>query len=300
MRLEQLRYFIDVADTGSINSTAKKFFATQQSINAALKRLEEDIGYTLLERSTSGVRLTKEGKIFLEYAVQTVEGYHNVLDRLAKLDNVSDTVMEGELHIASASVLGDIAFPKILNGFRNNYPQVNIKIAKVPNEDVISLIRQEKFDLGLLTANFRYVQRAMERCEALEGKTILEDQLVVCMKSTSRFSGQKELDQQIMSELTFSIYSYIVSQKYKKATYNNAMHVSDDAEFHKRLIEQDLCVTLMPKFAYEYLFKSKRFTSAFIKGTKTISHCYIMKKNKKNKLLTTFIDYVEEYIRNNY
>ena len=55
VRLDQLNYFVEVAKSGSINHAAQRLFATQQTVNAALKRLEKELGYTLLVRSASGV-----------------------------------------------------------------------------------------------------------------------------------------------------------------------------------------------------------------------------------------------------
>ncbi len=302
MRLEQLRYFIDVANTGSINFTAKKFFATQQSINAALKRLEEEVGYTLLKRSSSGVCLTKGGQLFLDYAIETVDGYNRTLDLLAQLNQSKKSKdIAANLRIASGSVLCDVAFPKILSSFHGTYPKIDLKVAKLDNEDIIDAVEREEYDMGFLTANIDYIEEEVAKHESLTYKNIMEDQVVVCLKSNSAYAGEKEVDPvNFLRDVKLSYYNMVPSKRIKEYSYNSAMHISDDAEFHKKLIEQDLCVTLMPKFAYEELFKSKRFTCVFIKDTVKIMHCIIMKKSRKTPAVMLFADAVENYMLVNY
>ena len=73
MKLQQLKYAIEVARWGSINIAAKKLFISQPSLSAAIKELETEIHQTIFERTNRGVSLTREGSEFLGYARQVVE-----------------------------------------------------------------------------------------------------------------------------------------------------------------------------------------------------------------------------------
>lgn len=71
--LQQLRYAITVAETGSINRAAEKLLVSQPSLSKAISELEKEIGVTIFYRHNRGVSLAEEGFRFLSYARQVVE-----------------------------------------------------------------------------------------------------------------------------------------------------------------------------------------------------------------------------------
>ncbi|MGL6292249.1 LysR family transcriptional regulator [Eubacterium aggregans] len=75
MTLQQLKYAIAVADSGSMNQAAARLFITQPSLSATIKELEEEIGVLLFLRSNRGITVTAEGEEFLGYARQVVDQY---------------------------------------------------------------------------------------------------------------------------------------------------------------------------------------------------------------------------------
>lgn len=73
MTLQQLRYLIAIAETGTISAAAKSMYASQSNLSIALKELESEFGITIFTRTNRGVALTNEGTELLAYARQIVE-----------------------------------------------------------------------------------------------------------------------------------------------------------------------------------------------------------------------------------
>lgn len=73
MTLQQLKYFIETANCGSINKAAERLFISQPSLSNALHDLEEEIGCELFLRTPRGTSLTTDGAEFLGYARQVAE-----------------------------------------------------------------------------------------------------------------------------------------------------------------------------------------------------------------------------------
>ncbi|KAA8999768.1 LysR family transcriptional regulator [Paenibacillus spiritus] len=73
MTLQQLKYVLEIAGSGSMNEAAKRLFISQPSLSSAVRDLEEEIGVTIFERTNKGITLSKEGAEFLGYARQVVE-----------------------------------------------------------------------------------------------------------------------------------------------------------------------------------------------------------------------------------
>jgi len=73
MTLQQLKYVIEVAGCGSINEASKRLFVSQPSLSAAIRELENELGFQIFLRSNRGIELSQDGAEFLGYARQVVE-----------------------------------------------------------------------------------------------------------------------------------------------------------------------------------------------------------------------------------
>lgn len=73
MTLQQLRFLIAVAESGSINAAAQRLYTAQSNISNAVKSLEQELHLEIFTRSSRGVTLTNDGTELLGYARQVVE-----------------------------------------------------------------------------------------------------------------------------------------------------------------------------------------------------------------------------------
>lgn len=73
MTLQQLKYFIEIVNCGSINKAAERLYIAQSSLSNALRDLETEMGLDLINRTPKGTSLTTDGAEFLGYARQVVE-----------------------------------------------------------------------------------------------------------------------------------------------------------------------------------------------------------------------------------
>ena len=76
MTLQQIQYAVEIADTGSINGTAKTYYLSQSRLSRAVREMEQELGITLFLRTNRGVCVTPEGEEFLGYARQILDQYH--------------------------------------------------------------------------------------------------------------------------------------------------------------------------------------------------------------------------------
>ncbi len=73
MTLQQLKYIITVADTGTITEAANRLYISQPSLTNAIHELEKEMNIVIFNRTNKGISLSKEGEIFLGYARQVLE-----------------------------------------------------------------------------------------------------------------------------------------------------------------------------------------------------------------------------------
>ena len=73
MTLQQLKYIVTVAETGTITEAANQLYISQPSLTNAIHELEKEMHITIFHRSNKGICLSKEGEDFLGYARQVLE-----------------------------------------------------------------------------------------------------------------------------------------------------------------------------------------------------------------------------------
>lgn len=120
--LTALRAFVTVAEVGGVTRAAGVLALTQSAVSMQLKRLEEALGQTLLERSGRGVALTAAGEQLLGYGRRMLALNDEVWGRL------THNAYEGELVLG---VPGDIVYPHIpgvLRRFALAYPRVRVRL----------------------------------------------------------------------------------------------------------------------------------------------------------------------------
>lgn len=268
MRLDQLNYFVEVAQSGSINYTAQKLFATQQTVNAALKRLENELGYQLLARSPSGVTLTEHGAIFLPFAQNTMAQYRQVCVELQSVQQSEEKKLDGVLHIGDTSALGEIVLPEVLKTYQHKYPQVRLRLSKVDNDRIVDAFLERQYDVVLLTAAEEYLTDCLQQLpEEAECCLLLTDQAVVCLRASDPLAGKSVISQQEFARRPYALYNILQVPEFREASSRGALHVSNDADFCKKLMLQDLCVTLTSQLAYEHLFRSRKLVRVSLEGT---------------------------------
>ena len=81
MTLQQLKYVIGIAETGSFNKAAEKLYVSQPSLTSTIHDLEEELGIIIFNRTGRGVTLTNDGTEFLAHAKQLYMSYENLMEK---------------------------------------------------------------------------------------------------------------------------------------------------------------------------------------------------------------------------
>lgn len=115
MQLDSLRYFLEIQRAGSMNQAAKILFMTHQGLNKAMSSLEEELGFKLMARRTSGVSLTPEGLLFAEFAESTIAKFDETIDGVIEARRRSISASDRRLNVVTTPYLMHIGFPETIN-----------------------------------------------------------------------------------------------------------------------------------------------------------------------------------------
>ncbi|HTL81549.1 MAG TPA: LysR family transcriptional regulator, partial [Bacteroidia bacterium] len=118
MTLQQLEYAVAVGQFGSFVTAADKCFVTQPTLSMQIKKLEEEAGITIFDRSRQPVAITDAGKLFLEQAKVVLREQK----RLGEVLTHAKGDIAGELRIGVIPTLAPYLLPLFLEQFSAKYP----------------------------------------------------------------------------------------------------------------------------------------------------------------------------------
>lgn len=140
--LQDFQIFLYVCKTSSLSSAAKGLNVSPAVASAAIKRLEAELGATLLVRTTRTLRLTPEGEIFQRHCAQAVELLTHSYEALsARKKNI-----HGTLRISIPSDLGRHVLWNLLDSFQVEHPEINLHIEI---SDRLTNVYKEPIDLAI-------------------------------------------------------------------------------------------------------------------------------------------------------
>jgi DNA-binding transcriptional LysR family regulator len=145
MELRHLRYFVAVAEEQNISRAALKLHLSQPGLSLQVRDLEDEIGFSLLERSAKSVRLTEAGKVFLIEA-------RGVLQRAADAVNRARTavsVTNAEINVGYAPSMTVQIMPQALQKFQEKFPNVRVVLHDLSTQEMVTQLREEKLHLAL-------------------------------------------------------------------------------------------------------------------------------------------------------
>lgn len=144
MELRQLQIFCTAAKTLNFTKTGVKLGYAQSNITGQIRQLEEELQVKLFERLGRGIKLTHEGRKFLENAEQIIQ-----LCEKAK-GEFSPDVSRGILSIGAAETLCVYRLPQILTQYRKLYPLVEIRVQTDSCDNFIELIKLNQIDIAMV------------------------------------------------------------------------------------------------------------------------------------------------------
>ncbi|MCD8157887.1 MAG: LysR family transcriptional regulator [Clostridiales bacterium] len=142
----QFDYFIKVVEEKSISKAAKQLYISQPSLSQYINRLENSLGTTLFDRSTSPLTLTYAGEIYLD-TILKIKALQS--EMINKLEDIED-LKTGYLKIGLTPSKANYYLPTILPIFKSKYPGIEIKISEGTSAELETLLGKGVVDLCLM------------------------------------------------------------------------------------------------------------------------------------------------------
>lgn len=146
--LRSIRYFVQIADTGSITRASEQLGIAQPALSRHVRSIEEELGTELLVRLPRGVRLTGAGLQFLDHCRRIVRELARAKDEL----RTTSDVPRGRVILGLSPTTGPMLLPGVMERVRRQCPDVTLKVVEGFSSQLYDSLLTGRVDLAVLTS----------------------------------------------------------------------------------------------------------------------------------------------------
>lgn len=179
--LRQLQVFIAVVEEGGFSAAGDKLRLAQPAVSISIKKLEESLGVKLFQRVSQGVRLTREGGLFLQRARAITGQLLETQREIAQLRSLH----KGLITIGAPPMVSGYLLPSILEAFFKKYPDVKVRVSQCGADTIPEKVRSGEIDLGII-ADWTIF-------DDLETVLIENQPIVACASTGSSLARRRQL-----------------------------------------------------------------------------------------------------------
>jgi len=249
MELRHLRYFVAVAETGSLTVAAEERLHTSQpSLSRQIRDLEDEVGVQLFNRSARGVDLTASGRAFLDHARLA----------LSQVDAATEAARRAAQPMKQVFALGFLTgqemtwLPRAMQILRDELPNIEVTVSSDYSPDLAQALARGRLDLAFLRAEPGF---------DLEYRVVNKEKLIVLMPSDHRLTARTAVRPKDLMNETFIMATNkaaVLHEVIERYLQENGIDVTpehgvDNLAMAVSLVASTGGLALMPEYANNLL-----------------------------------------------
>ncbi len=245
MNTDLLRLFETVIEEGSFSKAGQRLFRSQPAVSQAVKRLEEDLGAQLLDRSSRALRLTDSGRAAASFARRFLSLERELRLRLEELRDLrSGKLTIGANESTALYLLGHVA------AYRRRHPGIDVELRRSLSSRIPEAVLDGSLELGAISYD--------PGDPRLLSIKLYEDGLTFVVSPQHRFADQRQVSIRELGGEVFIAHNVVspyrarVIESFRKHQVQLNMPVEmPTIETIRRLVQRNLGVAFLPKMCVE-------------------------------------------------
>src|SRR5205085_6976183 len=244
MELRQLRCLVSLCEERHFARAAAREHIAQPALAQQIRRLEDEVGVPLVERTTRQVAVTHAGRLLVARArmiVSEVEAAEAELQRIKGIEG-------GRVVVGTMHTMGPVDVSLVLAIFHQRHPAVELTVREQSSEELAQMLRDDELDLAFLSVT--------ERVEShgLGLQQLLSEELVVVLPSRHRLAKRRRVR---MAELEHQEFiAYRPGARLRELLVGAGAHAgfeprikleSNESERIRRLVARGMGVAILPR-----------------------------------------------------
>ncbi len=244
MELRQLRYLVALAEERNFTRAAANEHIAQPALSQQIRRLEDELGLALVERTTRRVSLTDAGELLVVRARRVLAELEAAETELQALRGV----YTGHVTIGAMHTMGPVDLSLALAMFHERHPHVELTVREQSSEEMAEMLRIDELDLAFLSVT--------ERVEShgLGLQQLVSEELVVVLPREHRLGGRHQVrmaelaDEQFISFRTGARLRELLVAAGREAGFDPRVTLeSNESQRIRRLVARGLGVAILPR-----------------------------------------------------
>jgi LysR family transcriptional regulator, transcription activator of glutamate synthase operon len=183
MELRQLRYLVAVADEQHFTRAAAREHVAQPALSQQIRRLEAELGVTLVQRTTRRVAMTEAGDVLVARARRAIAELEAATAELQSLAGVQ----AGRLSVGALHTMGPVDLSLLLATFHRRYPGIELTVREQSSEELAGMLRDDEIDLAFLSVTERI------QSHGLTLDPLVREELVAVLPPDHRLAGRGQV-----------------------------------------------------------------------------------------------------------
>ncbi|KGY09189.1 LysR family transcriptional regulator [Vibrio sinaloensis] len=181
MDLKRLHYFNQLAKTGNFTKAADQLGIAQSALSTSIKKLEQQLGLKLVNRTERQMSLTAEGQVLLRHAKIILEDVEQAEKELQELKGLTS----GVIKFGAPAMLASYFLPDALEQFKKAYPGIQINIHEAGTATLAQMLVNGELDLALTRGDREH--------EQIRQSLLAQDQIAACVPISHPFAKRSAI-----------------------------------------------------------------------------------------------------------
>lgn len=225
MNLQQLNYFILLAEMGNFTKAAKKIGIAQPALSIAIKKLELQLNLNLINRSDKNDLLTAEGKVLYRAAGGLLAHARQVEQQLQELKDLNS----GVVRFGISAMMGSYYFPRVLLAFKQKYPNITVQLFEQGTAALEEMLLNGEVDLALI--------RSEQESDQLRYVDLIEEPMMVGLPVSHPLAKQQSISLAAFCAEPLVLFRDGYFLREAISNYSSQHNVSLDIKMETNLIE---------------------------------------------------------------
>ena len=294
--LTQLEYIVAIDEYRHFATAAEKCFVTQPTLSMQIKKLEDELGVIIFDRSRQPVVPTDLGAKLIEQARMTL----SATQRIKEIIQEEQQEVEGTLKIGIIPTLAPYLLPVFIGPYIRKYPAVKVEVEELVSEEIIRRLKRDILDVGLFVTPY-HDEKIVERpvfyeemlvyahpdCELLKKKEVGHEDIVT--SDIWMLGNGHCLRNQVVNLCEMS------ASQHKNLPFE---FESNSLETLMRIVDVEGGFTLIPELALQYMSPEKKKQVRSIANTKPLREVSVIYSRHftKQRLITLLCDEIKSVV----
>jgi LysR family hydrogen peroxide-inducible transcriptional activator len=244
MNLRDLRYLVALADHRHFGRAAEACFVSQPTLSTQIRKLEEELGVTLVERAPRKVMLTPAGRDIADRARRIVAD----VEQMKEAARRSQDPEAGTVRLGIFPTLGPYLLPHVVQRIRARFPRLELLLVEEKSPEILARLRSGKLDAGLLALPLHDDQ--------LHAEFLFEEPFLLAVPRGHALAGREHLRMQdlrderlLLLEDGHCLRDQALDVCELAGATENAGFQATSLETLRQMVAADVGVTLLPALA---------------------------------------------------